>query len=124
MSESITVEPVEGYSALKMTWPVHPTEEHVRVAFEQIVAYLNAAQQTVHVIVDLRSDPNIPVTYTFHHVVQGPFNHDRMGNWLVIGKNPRAELVSRLMNVIRRRDNILWFDTEDQAMDKLRSYGT
>jgi hypothetical protein len=123
MSElpTLRVEPVEGIAnACWLIWNKQIAVEDVAPAFQRLTAILDNATMPVHVLVDLRSDPAIPLSATTTEVLGGPFRHKMMGEWLVIGKNWRAEMVANVITSVGLRMNITWFETTDEAMARLR----
>src|SRR5688572_30105678 len=92
---TVRVEPVEGYiNAYWLRWDREVKEADIAPAFHKLTAALVAADGPVYVIVDLRQDPNMPVATTMQETMAGPFRHENMGEWLVIGKNWRAEMIA------------------------------
>jgi hypothetical protein len=123
MSElpSLRVEPVEGIAnACWMIWDKQIAVADVAPAFKKLTAILDKAETPVHVLVDLRSDPAIPLSLTTTEALAGPFRHRMMGEWLVIGKNWRAEVVADVVSKVGLRMNISWFETADDALARLR----
>jgi hypothetical protein len=118
---SLRVEPVEGIAnACWLIWDKQIAVGDVAPAFKKLTAILDKAETPVHVLVDLRSDPAIPLSITTTEVLAGPFRHKMMGEWLVIGKNWRAEVVANVITTVGLRMNISWFETADEAMTRLR----
>ena len=121
--DTVRIEPVTGHEpALWMIWDRWPAEAAVTRACESMVAHMDAADQPVHVLVDLRSNPNFPMRVTVMDVLEGPARHCKMGDWLVIGANRLAKVIGSVVSRVTRRENIRWYDTEEQtlaALDKL-----
>lgn len=113
--KSVHVEPVEKYPALRMVWEHRVHSPDVKPAFETIVSELDAARRPVYVIVDLTRDPNFPLAETTMHAVPA-YRHFRLAAWLVVGTNKFAEYISKFLNTATGRSNVLWFDTEAEAL--------
>jgi hypothetical protein len=103
-----------------LIWDKQVAVEDVAPAFQKLTAILDKAEMPVHVLVDLRSDPAIPLSATTTEVLGGPFRHKMMGEWLVIGKNWRAEMIANVITKVGLRMNISWFETADEALARLR----
>lgn len=122
---TVRVEPVEGYeNAYWLIWDAEVSVEDVAPAFRQLTAALDAASSAVHVMVDLRSDPHLPLAATTQETLAGPFRHPRMGEWLVIGTNWRAEVVANVISKVGLRMNIRWYATEEDALNHLKELAT
>jgi len=118
--ETVRVIPVGGHpGTLWLQWEAEVNPDHVPLAFEKLNAALDAAISPLNVLVDLRNDPVLPLTITIHETITGPFRHRNMGKWLVIGKNWRAQVIASVISKTGLRENILWFDTEQEALIRL-----
>lgn len=113
---TVTVEPLSAENVLRMTWQKWVTEEDVYAAFKIITTALVESQNDLFVIVDLRNNPNFPLNATVTGALYGPYRNPRLKEWLIIGSNSTARLIARLLNSISRRDNIHWFNSEDEAL--------
>jgi hypothetical protein len=51
--------------------------------------------------------------------LRGPFRHPRLAEWLVYGTNTSARRIGDLLTKASRRNNIRWFDTEDEVLGYL-----
>ena len=117
--KTVRVEVIEGFSALKMIWDTRPLERDVARAFVEITRYLDKVDETVNVIVDITSAPKFPITTTYSGVMSGPFNHSKMGKWLVVGSNIGAQIIAKMMNAVGSGGEIIWFENEEAAMAAL-----
>lgn len=102
---------------LKFVWEGSPTVQDTRDAFQQINLFLDHSTGTVHLVVDIRNAKQFPLGATISRASSISL-HKNMGNWLVIGSNPMAKVISRTMATFGKT-NIIWFDTEEQAMAHL-----
>lgn len=117
---TVWIEAVEGYANARwLRWASTIDEADVRAAFHDLTQVLNAASGPVHVLVDLRSDPRLPLQTTILETMNGPFMHRNMGRWLVIGSNHRAEIVASVITKVGRRASIAWFKTDGEALAHL-----
>ena len=117
---TVMVEPVTGYpGAYWLRWSSYVAETDIRPAFHQLTHLLDEAHDPIHVLVDLRRNPRLPLQTTISETMNGPFMHRNMGMWLVVGKNPRAEIVATVITKVGRINSILWFATEQEALRKL-----
>lgn len=114
--KNIAVVPIEGTSHLKMVWPRMVEPVDVTVAFRDIVLCLNEASAPVHIMVDIRQDPNFPMQATIFEALNGPFKHPKMGQWLVLGNSSKARAIANVLSKIGRRNSIHWFEDEDRAL--------
>lgn len=110
---SVIVLPVEERNILKMVWNRQVTSDDVSTAFHEITALLDKSSQQIDIIVDIRQNPNFPLQTTISETLRGPFNHPKMGKWLVIGSSLMAKVIANVLINMGQRDNILWFDDED-----------
>jgi hypothetical protein len=118
---TVRVEALRGLdNVLRLFWETRIVEADVRPAFEALTSALDKAQHHTHVLVDLTCDPNIPLAATMQATIAGPFRHPKMGEWVVVGTNWRARMIADVIARVGPRDNIHWFDTEDQALVFLR----
>lgn len=119
---SVTVEPVEGHpAAFWLRWSSYVAESDVRPAFRALTRCLDEANTRVHILVDLRSNPRLPLQTTISETMNGPFLHKNMGTWLVIGRNPRAEIVASVISRAGHVNSIVWFKTEQEALRHLET---
>src|SRR5262245_1565121 len=87
---SITVEGVEGFPALKMTWQGHVTTADVAIAFRRVADALDSADQPMYVIVDLLSNPQFPTMNAVHETLPS-LQNTRLKQWLVVGSSWMAK---------------------------------
>lgn len=117
---SVRVSPVEGYhNAYWLQWDSVVKEMDIAPAFQKLTKLLDDASGLVYVIVDLRANPNMPVAATMQETMAGPFRHENMGEWIVIGQNWRAEMIANVITKVGLRTNITWVKTEEEAFAKL-----
>ncbi len=118
---SILVDMFEEQCAIRMIWPRHVAPGAVRDAFNQITRYLNQNDCPIHVIVDIRSEPNFPVVETAVHALAGPQRHANLAGWLVVGSSPAARKIEGLLTQVTRKETVQWFDTEEEALEAARA---
>jgi len=117
---TVRVMAVPGHPcAIWLQWDAKINPDHIPPAFDQLNTGLDSAEHPVHVLVDLRQNPTLPLAITMHEALSGPFTHPRMGIWLVIGSNQRAQIVANVITKAGFRKNIQWFETEEDAFARL-----
>ena len=121
---TVFVDVINDRGDLKMTWGEYPQESDISTAFDFINDHLKNTDHPIYIVVDLSSDPQIPLSTTIREVMSGPFRHRNLKKWLVIGINRRAQVVARVMDTISRESTILWFDTETEALTRLNELMT
>jgi hypothetical protein len=66
-AQTVRVFPVSAHpGAWWLQWEAEVNPDHVPSAFAKLTAALDAAASPVHVLVDLRKDPVLPLTITIH----------------------------------------------------------
>ena len=86
----------EYKNSLLMVWSQNPTHRQVTSAFDKIEQHLNSHQRDIHIIVDLRVIPSFPLGATFSGALRIQ-SHYNMGKWLVVGENPSAKFIARMI---------------------------
>ena len=117
-SPTVIVDMIHGYPALKMTWRNNIRKADVSVAFDRIADFLDQAGETIHVVVDITSNPVFPLRETISGAMR-PFGHRYMGLWLVVGSNPLARIIEGSLKLATRRDSVKWFKNLDDAIKYL-----
>lgn len=112
-NRTVYVESVDNYPALKMVWKSEVDKADLAPAFQAIKKTLNASEQHLYVIVDLRDDPEFPIVDTVVEALRGPFRHRKLAEWLVCDANYSARWIGSLLSRSSGRDNIRWFNTMD-----------
>ncbi len=120
----VTVTPIEGQPAFLMTWPHIVDKESIRSAFRDIMDGLDTTDKPLYVVVDLRNNPDFPMTETIQGAYWGPFRHYRLAEWLVVSTNVLGRMIGHTLATITRRNNIKWFETMEEAMLYLQEHGT
>jgi len=118
-SDGIRVEPVAGYAAIWMIWNAAPSDHDVVTACKQLTALLDEATERQSILVDLRANPNFPISATVHNVLGGPAQHRNLQRWFVIGGGRIAKVIGGVISRTTRRENILWFDTVEETLAAL-----
>ncbi len=104
---------------LLMTWAQVVTTDDVRDGFRAIMAALNASQQPLFVVVDIRSNPRFPVTITIAEAID-PYRHEHLEAWLIVGQNFLAQSIERVLATMAKRKNVYWFDTLEDAVQYIK----
>lgn len=116
---SVVVDRLENANAAKMTWQHSVTAKDVRSAFNQLDEMLAESDDDFFVVVNLLSNPNFPLNATVDGALFGPYRNPKLRAWLIVGSNPVARLIERLLAGVTNRRNVLWFDTENEALEYL-----
>ncbi|MBZ0287419.1 MAG: hypothetical protein K8I30_07380 [Anaerolineae bacterium] len=117
---TVSVEPVENYPALKMTWEHTVIEADVAPAFRKIMNALDATNRPIYIIVDLLRNPRFPMMVTVQEAL--PCYRDPMlKEWLIVGSNWMAKAIEGTLARITRHKNVRWFNTAADAMAYLQS---
>jgi hypothetical protein len=117
---TVSVEPIENYPALKMTWQHTVLDADVVTAFQKIMTALDATNRPLYVVVDLLSNPRFPMMVTVQEAL--PCYRDPMlKEWLVVGSNWMAKAIEGTLARITRHKNVRWFTTEADAIAYLNS---
>ena len=101
---------------IKMTWDQHVINQDVYAAFQQINNLLNASPTTMFVMVDIRTNPSFPITATLDGALNGPYRNSQLKDWLIVGINPIAQMLEKIMASATGRRNVRWFENEQEAL--------
>lgn len=116
--KSVYVMPIIGKAPhLRFVWAADPNVYDIENAFAYIDQVLDRADTPVHIIVDVRSQPKLPLGKTMSNAIKAQ-RTDMMGKWLVIGADWRAEFIGKTISSVGK-NNIEWFDSEEEAMQRL-----
>lgn len=115
MMNTVSVEPLEGYPALKMVWQHDVVEADVAPAFAKISAALDATKRPLYVVVDLLSNPHFPIMTTVQEALV-PYRDPMLKEWLIVGSNWMAKAIESTLARITRHKNVRWFKTEVEAL--------
>lgn len=116
--KTVYVVPILGKAPhLRFVWTENPTIEDIESAFAYIDQVLETADTQVHIIVDVSSQPKIPLGKTMTNAIQAQ-RTDAMGKWLVIGADWRAEFIGKTISSVGK-NNIEWFNSDEDAMQRL-----
>lgn len=99
----------------KMTWEARPTVQDVMAAFETLESHLQQRTAPLHVIVDIRSNPEFPLMATARMAVP-LYRSDMLAAWLIIGRNTAARAIESVLAQLTRRHNVYWFKDEAEAL--------
>src|SRR5215207_2483046 len=92
---TVTVEQFDDLNAIKMTWQRWVDDYDVSAALQTIDALLEAAEQPLYVVVDISSDPNVPLRQMLNEVIGERQGSNKLQEWLVIGTNPAGRIIER-----------------------------
>lgn len=109
---TITVEHLPQQAAIYMNWNRTIIEADVAAAFRTVTRLLDETEQPLCVIVDLRQNPRFPMLTTITEALLGPFQHNKLHEWLIIGSSPLARSIARTLSGVTGRNNIRWFVNE------------
>jgi hypothetical protein len=104
--------------ALQMTWQQDVRRSDIESAFAEITAFMAAAKNPVHVIIDIRNSPIFPLIQTITCAMK-PSIHPKMGLWLVVGSNPLSYLIENSLKLVTGRDLVYWFSDLTEALSYL-----
>jgi hypothetical protein len=111
-SPTVIIEHQEHTDIIHMTWRRRVMSADVYTAFTTINDILEASDHPLYVIVDIRSNPNFPLTATIDGALSGPYRNPKLKEWLILGSNPVARIVERTLRTMAQRRNVVWFSTE------------
>lgn len=115
---------IEGLPAVMLWWANHVNHQDVKPAFETLNRLINESPIPLYVIVDLSHKPKFPVIETIHSAISGPFRNQKLVEWLVVGSTPLAQIIGRSLTTLAMRNNIKWFEREQDAIAYLRRVDT
>ncbi|MCA9905871.1 MAG: hypothetical protein KC547_18575 [Anaerolineae bacterium] len=115
----IRVEWLNEPQCIRMIWGHNVNERDVKSAFAQIQALLDEVSEPRCVLVDLSSEPNMPLGATVQNALWGPYRHPRLRTWLIIESRPNrvAHVAEKFLSGATGRQNVLWFTSEAEALD-------
>ncbi|MCU0465554.1 MAG: hypothetical protein MUF38_13420 [Anaerolineae bacterium] len=101
--------------ALLMRWERDVRPGDTREAFRQLLQRLNQTATPLYVVVDIQSQPRFNLSETVGAALMGPFSHDKLAEWLVVGSTPVARTISSTLSAFTNRKNIRWFNAYDDV---------
>ena len=101
---------------IRMTWDQHVHNQDVHHAFQRINALLNDSPVPLFALVDIRTNPSFPITATLDGALTGPYRNPRLKEWLIVGINPIAQMLEKIMASATGRRNVRWFENEQEAI--------
>jgi hypothetical protein len=121
MSEyTVTIKAINGYPALLMTWELKATKEDIKRAYHEIMQALEQSKTPLYVVVDLRRNIQMPLKETVAGAFFGPYNHPKLGAWLVVGGHQMARIVANSLSQMTREHRVEWFDSEIEVYSRLK----
>ncbi len=119
---AIQIDRVKEVPAVQMIWGQFATPAEITHAFQQINHLLNLANESLFVIVDIRSNPNFPLSATINSALFGPYRNPALREWLIIGSNPLAHTIERILSGVTGRGNIRWFADDIEVSGYLAQF--
>jgi hypothetical protein len=119
-SQTVTVERLEVLPALLMTWAAHPKKLDIDQAFQTIAEHLRANEQSLFVIVDLRSNVSLPIGDIVTISMKGS-HHPKFAGALVIGRHQTARRIANILEHISKQNKIHWFKEESEVYAYLQN---
>jgi hypothetical protein len=116
---TVRVDRLENLPAVQMIWEHTVTPDDVSTAFRQVNQLLTASEIPLFVIVDIRNNPNFPVSTTVNSAIFGPYRNPSLEEWLMLGTSPLARTIERILASVTGRGNVRWFSTEDEVSEYL-----
>lgn len=117
-------EPIEGYNALYLNWHNRAKNNDVVTILNELNDILEKTTSPLHLIIDLRGKPNIPIHTTVAKVLQGPAFHPMMGYWLLVAPSTTIRIVVNAINAIDSKVTHSWHDTLEEAYEYLHEKAT
>jgi len=106
---TVYVELLDNAAAIRMVWERYVNSSDVSNAFKAINEILNQSESPLYVVVDIRNDPQFPLSSTLNGALFGPHRHAKLKGWLVLGTNPMARVIEKVLSSVTGIHNIQWF---------------
>ena len=110
-------------NSIRMVWQKQPRLVDIRAAFKEIEDHLNETNTPLYIIVILPPNIRFPVGQTVWEAL-GCYRHEQSQGWLVVGGNSLAKLIESILVRMTKRENVLWFESESEALAHLASINT
>lgn len=114
MQPTVYVKPITS-TVLLMTWQHDVDKNDVTDVFNDLRTRLRETEQPLQIIVDITAQPIFPVQSIVSNAMHGVYSHPKLERWLVAGESISAKLIADALEKIRRRGNIVWCKTLDEA---------
>lgn len=111
-ASTVSLRQLEGRHVVETVWSQNINPDDVRNAMRTINALLDKTTLPLHVIIDIRQNPDFPLWATIKETMFGPFRHPNMGYWLVLGSNKTAKFIAYVLTEVSNRASIVWFEDE------------
>lgn len=119
MGSTISVIEELEYTALRVTFPRDLQCCDLEDVSDWMAGYLNRADAPVHVIVDVRASPLLPVIKTAHYVSRVQ-HHPNIGGAFVVGKSSLARLVEQMVETFTgKQSTAVWCHSLEEAYTHL-----
>jgi hypothetical protein len=119
-SQTIRVERLESLPAILMAWSAHPRKDDIHLAYQDIMSYLQASEQALFVVIDLRFNVTMHLSETVSGALNGLYQHPKLVAWLVIGGHQTARTIANIIRRITNQDRFLWFKDEAELCAYLK----
>jgi len=118
IEQTVRVEPIEGYHALRMTWKGQVLEQDMRDAFTVIYHVLEASDVPMFIHVDMGDGVMLAMTRTVMSALK-VYRHPKLEAWLVTGASNSARNVGGVLAAMTGRRNIRWVSSEEAVYNFL-----
>jgi hypothetical protein len=108
---TVTVQHLEQPPAVKLVWMDGVDGGDLRAALGDLTAHLDGSDRPHYVIMDIRRDPRFPIADTVLDALVGPFQHEKLLEWLMVGDSPAAREAECELERLTGRSGLRWFDT-------------
>jgi|GEM_PF-2279497 len=117
--KSIEIIQYKHYRAIHMKWSADIDRRSIKMYFDELCDILDAENDPLCVVVDLRENKFMPLIDTFKAVIAEAHGHPKLATWLVLGENSFARPVAAMLNRFGQATDIMWFDNEIDMDDYL-----
>jgi hypothetical protein len=108
---TVTVQHLEQPPAVKLVWMDGVDDGDLRAALGDLTAHLDGSDRPHYVIMDIRRDPRFPIADMVIDALVGPFQHEKLLEWLMVGDSPAAREAECELERLTGRSGLRWFDT-------------
>jgi hypothetical protein len=108
---TVTVHHLERPPAVRLVWMSGVDGSDLRAALGDLAAHLDDSEQPHYVIMDIRRDPRFPLADTVLDALVGPFRHEKLLEWLIVGDSPAAREAECELQRLTGQGGLRWFDT-------------
>jgi hypothetical protein len=105
---------------LSTVWTAPLISSELSLCFAELVKQIQTSQEVVHILFDITMSGGIPAQAPMHFIRSQIAMQTNLGSMAVIGTNPIAQILAQTA-VKMTGQNILFFDSEKDALDYLKS---